>query len=176
MEENALKKDQTPYLIFSCKKCHQYSYVKTSQKTKKCLRCGRSHQVNNILNEGDIIYGMTQAVNAVKQKQNEFAIPEFRSQGDYIITTNRASNKNTTIITSKKRFTNESEKEIKFKALLHELSNLYGKFPAYMIEIMAENNGISSQELPHLIKIFKKQGILVLLKDEDFYYKISNKI
>ncbi len=172
MEESALKKDKTPYLIFACNKCQQYFYVKTTQKTKKCLRCGRSHQVKHILNEGQIVYGMTQAVNTVKQKQNELAVPEFRSHGDFVITTNKISNNTNIIPPSAKKIKDKTESIIKFKRLLGELSNLYEKFPVYMIEIMAENSGISSQELPHLIKTFKKRGYLILLKEEDFYYKI----
>ena len=173
MDVNTFEKDKTSYLVFACKQCQQYSYVKTTQKTKKCLRCGRSHQVKRILSEGQIVYGMTQAVNTVKQKQNELAVPEFRSHGDFIITTNTISNNTNTISPSAKKIKNKTESIIKFKALLHELSNLYDKFPAYMLEIMAENSGISSHELPHLIKTFKKRGYLILLKDEDFYYKTS---
>ena len=93
MEEIAFKKDETPYLVFTCKKCRQYSYVKTTQETKKCLRCGRTHQVKDILNLGEIVYGMTAAVETVKQKQNELAIPEFRSEGDFVVATNNKKNK-----------------------------------------------------------------------------------
>ena len=89
MEEIAFKKDESPYLVFTCKKCRQYSYVKTTQKTKKCLRCGRTHQVKDILSLGEIIYGMTAAVEVVKQKQTELAIPEFRSEGDFVVITNK---------------------------------------------------------------------------------------
>jgi hypothetical protein len=67
-------------------------------------------------------------------------------------------------------------KQIKFKRLLLNLSKLFGKFPRYTIDIMAENYDISSQEIQDLIKVFKNQGFLVLLKDEDFYYKVSQKI
>jgi hypothetical protein len=42
-----------------------------------------------------------------------------------------------------------------------------------MIEIKAENSGISSQEIPLLIKKFKKTGILSLVKEEEFYYEIK---
>jgi hypothetical protein len=115
---------------------------------------------------------MTQAVNSVKQKQNELAVPEFRSHGDFVITTNKVSNNKNIIPPSAKKIKDKTESIIKFKRLLGELSNLYEKFPVYMIEIMAENSGISSQELPHLIKTFKKRGYLILLKEEDFYYKI----
>jgi hypothetical protein len=173
LEETALKKDETPYLIFACNKCQQYSYVKTSQKTKKCVRCGRLHQVKSLLNEGVIVCGMTLAVNTVQRKQNELSVPEFRTHGDFMITTNRSSNNTSSMSPLVKKIKNKNENISKFKALLQELSNLHDKFPAYMIEIMAENGGIPSQELPHLIKMFKKRGYLILLKDEDFYYKIS---
>jgi hypothetical protein len=173
MEETAFKKDKTPYLIFACKKCQQFLYVKTTQKNKKCLRCGRSHQVKNVLNEGEIVSGMTLAVNTVKGKQYELAIPEFRSQNDFIIDTKSIQNKSLTFSYSKEDNSDEPDNRLKFKTLLFNLSKLYKKFPMYMIEIMAEDSGIPSQDLPRLIKKFKKKGFLIPMKDELFYYKIS---
>ena len=173
LEENALEKDTTPYLIFVCKKCQQFSYVKASQKTKKCLRCGRSHQVRSLLNEGEIVSGMSLAVNTVKQKQNELAIPEFRSQNDFIINTKGAHNNNNNLSRTKCKTGDEEDYDHKFKLLLLELAKLYEKFPSYMIEIMAENSGISSQEIPLLIKKFKKNGFLTLVKNEEFYYELT---
>lgn len=174
MEEIAFKKDETPYLIFACRKCQQFAYVKTTQKTKKCLRCGRTHQVSS-LSEGKIVYGMTAAVDTVKKKQTELATPEFRSQSDFIINTNSIKNKRDIFSFSENLKGTEPENTLKFKNLLLKLSKLYGKFPKYMIEIIAENDGIPSQDLPNLIKEFKKKGFLTLLKDEDFYYKITRK-
>ena len=173
VEETAFKKDRTPYLIFACKKCQQFLYVKTTQKTKKCLRCGRSHQVKNVLNEGEIMSGMTLAVNTVKGKQNELAIPEFRSQNDFIIDTKSIQNNSLTFAYSKKENSDEPDNRLKFKTLLLNLSKLYSKFPAYMIELMAEDTGIPNQELLRLIKKFKKKGFLIPIKDELFYYKIA---
>ena len=173
MEETAFKKDETPYLIFACKKCQQFLYVKTTQKTKKCLRCGRSHQVKNVLNEGEIVSGMTLAVNTVKGKQNELAITEFRSQNDFIIDTKSIQNNSLTFAYSKKENSDEPDNRLKFKTLLLNLSKLYSKFPAYMIELMAEDTDIPNQELPRLIKKFKKKGFLIPIKDELFYYKIA---
>ncbi|NVM43834.1 MAG: DUF1922 domain-containing protein [Candidatus Lokiarchaeota archaeon] len=175
MEETAFKKDKTPYLVFACKKCQQFLYVKTTQKTKKCLRCGRSHQVKTVLNKGEIVRGMTLAVNTVKRKQNELAVPEFRSQNDFIIDTKSVQNNSLTFSYSKEDKIDEPDNRFKFKTLLLKLSKLYSKFPAYLIEIMAEDSGIPSQEIPRLIKKFKKKGFLIPLKDEEFYYKISQK-
>jgi len=173
MEETAFKKDKTPYLIFACKKCQQFLYVKTIQKTKKCLRCGRSHLVKTILNEGEIVRGMTLAVNTVKRKQNELAVLEFRSQNDFIIDTKSIQNNSLTFSHSKGKTSDEPDNHLKFKNLLLNLSKLYNKFPIYLIELMAEDNGIPNQEIPRLIKKFKKKGFLIPLKDERIYYKIS---
>lgn len=187
MEETAFKKDQTPYLVFACKKCQQYSYVKTTQKTKKCLRCGCTHQVKDVLILGEIVYGMTAAVDTVKQKQTELATPEFRSEGDFVVTTNKYPTR-TLVKNSKGKFLSDkvSDKNIdednnfdfkkQFSEILLELSKLYGKFPKYMLEIMAENYGIPAAELKLLIKSFKKQGILTVLKNEDFYYQLELKL
>ncbi len=180
MEEIAFKKDETPYLVFTCKKCRQYSYVKTTQKTKKCLRCDRTHQVKDILSLGEIVYGMTEAVNTVKRKQTEIATPEFRSEGDFVVATNKFPNR-TPVKKSKRKVLSDkdSDKNIDFKEqfseVLLELSKLYGKFPKYMLEIMAENYGIPALELKLLIKSFKKQGILTVLQNEDFYYQLEKK-
>jgi len=175
MEEIAFEKDKTPYLVFVCNKCQQFSYVKISKKSKKCLRCGRTHLVENIQSGGELVYGMTLAVDAVKRKQNELAVPEFRSQNDFVINTNNVKNKREIFSFSEGIKGTEPENTLKFKMLLLKLSELYGKFPKYMIEIMAENDGIQSQDLPKLITEFKKKGFLTLLKDEDFYYKINRK-
>ncbi|MFX0009085.1 MAG: hypothetical protein ACFE9R_02115 [Candidatus Hermodarchaeota archaeon] len=174
MEEKAFKKDKTPYLIFACKRCQQFSYVKTTQKTKRCLRCGYSYQVRDLLNEGEIVNGISKAVDAITRKQNELSVPEFRSQGDFVInTSDKISKKQNLLSLPKEEFKESDKADVKFKALLYNLSKLYGKFPAYMIEIMAEDSGISRDEIPHLIEIFQKQGILIQLKDDDFYFQIS---
>ena len=72
MSTEVWKRDKKPYLVFKCKKCHQYSYVKINQKTKKCLRCGRTHQVRLIIPTGEIVYGITAALELVKEKQSKF--------------------------------------------------------------------------------------------------------
>ena len=181
MEEIAFKKDESPYLVFTCKKCRQSSYVKTTQKTKKCLRCGRTHQVKDILNLGEVVYGMTAAVEAVKQKQTEIAIPEFRSEGDFVVATSISPirtpvKKSKTKVLSDIDHDNDNNFEKLFSEVLIELSKLYDKFPKYILEIMAENYGIPSLELNLLIKSFKKQGILTVLKNENFYYQLELKL
>jgi hypothetical protein len=180
MEEIAFKKDETPYLVFACKKCRQYSYVKTVQKTKKCLRCSRTHQVKDILSLGEVVYGMTAAVDTVKQKQSELKVPEFRSESDFVVTKNifkaRATeSKSKKSSLSEKHNDEDKSYEKKFKEMLLELSNLYGKFPMYMLKIMAENYGIPTSKLTELVKVSKKAGLLTVSKDENYYFKVNKK-
>ena len=171
MEDIEFKKDETPYLIFACKKCQQYSYVKTVQKTKKCLRCGRTHQVREILEGGEIVNGMTEAVNTVKSKQNELATPEFRSGSDFVVGTNRVARPKNKRKVVKDEENQEVDYVEKFNEMLLELSNLYTQFPKYMIEIMAEDYQIPAIELETLVRSAKKSGTLIKNGDNDLYYK-----
>ncbi|MHA1534084.1 MAG: DUF1922 domain-containing protein [Promethearchaeota archaeon] len=174
MEDLAIKRDETPYLIFACKKCGGFFYVKTVQKTKKCLRCGRKHQVQDILKKGEVVSGMTEALNTVKRKQNELATPEFRSRNDFVVAThsvvrlkirkNDLKNKN-----------QENDYKQKFTEMLFELSKLYKRFPKYMLEIMAEDYKIPPIELVSLIRSAKKSGELIKYGDSDLYYRHKKK-
>lgn len=171
MEEAAWKKDKTPYIIFACSKCRQFTYVKTNQKTKKCARCGRAHTVSNILDTGEIVYGISTAVEVVKQKQDEFAIkeldarPSFRTFNDFTIIQN--------IEFKRKGIEQENEKEYeqKFEEMLIELSKMHDSFPFYILEIMADNYGIPVSEVKLLTRSFIKKGILKRLKD--YYYQVK---
>ncbi len=187
MEEMTWKRDETPYIIFSCKKCGQYTYVKETQKSKKCLRCGRFHIVSRIKSIGETVKGMTNAVNRVKQKQNELAIkelgnePEFRTSSDFKIT-NKISLQKPVFpeFQVKDNKGNENSYLDSFKKMLLELSKSYKEFPLYMIEIMADNYNIPKTELKILIKNFQRQGILIRLynysyKIQQKYFKIYNK-
>ena len=172
MEEPTFKKDNTPYLIFECAKCKQYLYVKTTQKRKKCLRCGHTQSISTIINNGEIVNGMTAAVDLVKRRQNEFAkkelghIPEFRAYGDFKVATQKSKN----LFIHNKDFSEETSS--KFKELLNDISSTYKKFPLYLIEIIAENYGIAISELKDLIKTFQKQGILVPVDSFSFIVKL----
>jgi len=117
---------------------------------------------------------MTAAVDTVKMKQNEIAVPEFRSSSDFIVATNsiaRPKNRVNALINNEQEFNYKR----KFNEMLMELSKLYGKFPKYMLEIMAENYGIPHSELCVLINEFKKNKILIVVKDLDFYFKVVKK-
>ena len=172
MEDATWKKDETPYLIFECAKCRQYLYVKTTQKGKKCLRCGRNHTVSKILNSGEIVNGMTAAVETVKKQQDEFGkkelghTPQFRAFGDFTVAIKKSKG-----ITENNEESNE-ETTSQFKKMLKEIASTYKKFPLYIIEIMAENYGIPTSKLKRLTKSFQKKGILVQLDDYSYTVKI----
>jgi len=170
MEEEAWKKDEKPYLIFTCSKCKQYLYVKTTQKTKKCLRCGRQHKVSSIINSGEIVKGITKAVEMVKTRQHELAIkelgttPEFRTSDDFTV----KSRLKKTFATDNS--SNDNDYSSKFTKMLQEISGSYTVFPFYVLEIMAEDFGIPVSELKILVKAFQKKGILLR---QDGSYKIQ---
>ena len=141
MEQKRWEKDQTPYVVFPCNKCAQYSYVKTTQKTKKCLRCGRTHQVKNILDKGEIVYGMTEAVNKVKQQQNSLGEAQFSSEKEFVL--------HSPLKIVNDKFTSEESKDSHklFQNLLDKLVAKYNKVPYYMIEILAQEYGIPASEI-----------------------------
>jgi tRNA G26 N,N-dimethylase Trm1 len=171
MEQKGWEKDQNPYLIVTCLKCKQYMYVKTTQKTKKCLRCGRQHTVSKIISLGEIVKGMTKAVEMVKTRQNELAVKELGSvtefRADYDFTVRSRSKKIIDIgnLKDNNNFSN------RFTKMLQEISGSYTTFPFYVLEIMAENFRIPLSELKILVKTFQKKGILIRSKDNSYRIK-----
>ena len=174
MEDSVWKKDENPYLVFSCSKCHQFTYVKPTRKSKKCVRCGRSHDVSKILEKGVIVYGVSTAVKLVKSKQNELAIkelgthPDFRAFNDFNIT--KPLDKKEKNIDEENI---ENEYYSRFKEMLFDISKNYKRFPLYIIEMMADNYYIPESEVKLLTRSFQKQGILKLVKGHLFQVKLD---
>jgi hypothetical protein len=177
METSEWKKDTSPYIVFTCSKCGQYSYVKSTQKTKKCLRCNRTHQVKNIT-WGIIVKGMTAAVETVKEKQNKLAIKELGEQPDLHTSTDFSVA--SSIDEGVSRYRRSKVKNVQegenydewFKEGLKQLSKLYKQIPDYLLKMMAEEKLIPSNEGELLIKKFVQLGILLPLKNN--YFKIIN--
>jgi len=117
---------------------------------------------------------MTAAVDTVKKKQNELAVPEFRSNSDFIVSTNTISRPKIRV-NALRNSDQEFDYKRKFNEMLIELSKLYGKFPKYMLEITAENYNIPRSELCLLINEFKKNKILIVVKESDLYFKVAKK-
>ena len=170
LEEIAWKKDKTPYVVFSCTKCNGFTYAKTTQKQKKCPRCGRVHLISKIVGCGEIINGISAAVDLVKEKQHELAIrelgssPEFRSFNDFKV---RTTIQNSSI----DREQEEKEHIHRFKRMLIKLAEMYKEFPFYIIELMADNYEIPSSEVKILTRFFQKEGILI--QKTNSHYKVK---
>jgi tRNA G26 N,N-dimethylase Trm1 len=172
MEDIAWKKDETSYVLFVCSKCHQYIYSKATQKFKKCPRCGYVHKVTNVINNAEIVDGISNAVELLKKRQNDLAIkelgsiPDFRTSEDFKITGKVKAHKN--VFDSNNDDDNLYDR---FKQMLYKLSETHNSFPYYVIEIMAENSGIPQSEVKLLIRRLQRQGFLLRLND-DYSYTI----
>jgi len=177
MEGIRWKKDLTSYIVFACKNCKEYIYVKITQKNKKCLRCGASHLVKNIENKGIVIEGINNAMKMVKMKQNELASkengspPNFRTNDDFNIV-GKASNQLGIAKVSSIREDIDLNHSKLLKALL-ELNRDFQEFPFYLIEIVAKDLEIHEKELKHLLREYINAEILIPLKNQ--YFRMSKK-
>ena len=176
MEVKKWKRDEMPYYIFACFKCGRMLYVKTVQKTKKCLTCNRVHQVAKLPHNTEMVYGMSKAIDAVKQKQNALAIletghtPDLRTNNDFHTVSHSIEHSipNKKLLKSNEIDINYAEA---FKALLKDLSLKFTRFPGYMILMMAPDYHIPEPEVPILLSTFTQKGYLVVLQND--YYTIK---
>jgi hypothetical protein len=132
------------------------------------MRCNRTHQVQTLLGSGEIVKGMTAAVERVKVLQNELAEKELgRSPGLVSSKGFSLPQKNDFIQASGKHTENdhiikgEDEYYPAFLEMLGKLKTSYDKFPRYLIDIMAESVGIPLSELPSLIRKALRKKIIV---------------
>ena len=176
MEIEKWKKDETPYFLFACFKCGRMLYVKTVQKTKKCLTCNRVHQVAKLPGGTEMVYGMSSAIDAVKQKQNELAIlevghtPDLRANNSFNIASHSIED-----LEPHKMPLNSDEIDIDyskaFKALLKDLFLKFTRFPGYMILMMAPEYYIPEPEVSLLLSTFTQKGYLIALQND--YYTLK---
>ena len=176
MEVKKWKRDETPYYIFACFKCGRMLYVKTLQKTKKCLTCNRTHQVAKLPHNTEMVYGMSKAIDAVKQKQNALAIqntghtPDLRANNNFHIGSHSIEH-----LEPHKKPLNSDEIDIDydeaFKALLKDLFLKFTRFPGYMILMMASEYYIPEPEVSLLLSTFTQKGYLIALQNE--YYTLK---
>ena len=179
MNEQGWAHDKTPYLIFACNKCHQFSYVKLNQKTKRCLRCGRVHQVNKIISTGETVSGISNALELVKKKQGKLKGDSyFKVESSFEILPGRENiTKKQNGQDHKNEQQNISFSDVKeenfayeFKEMLHELAKMYKSFPKYLIYIMAENYSIPKQEVSNLLRVMMREGFLNYSKRLNRYF------
>ena len=171
-EEQGWIKDKTPFLIFKCSKCKQYIYVKTTNKTKKCIRCGKTYKVINLKKKGEMVYGLSNAIKMVKDRQNEIGVKEFgnvlefNSFHEFKI---RKPQKESITHYSYKEHTTDLSSS--FIEMLDEIQKQYSKFPLYVITLKAEDYGIPKEELKILINSFLLKGFLIKTKNGLFSIK-----
>ena len=170
------KKDETPYIVFTCSKCNQYIYVKTTQKTKKCLRCGHIHQVKNI-SGNELVKGISTAVLTVKGRQNELAIrelgndPELRGHDDFCVTDNQKICENQEKENIEVKILEDDNYLEDFREILIQLGKAHKIIPDYLITMMTEEKTIPYEEVKFLMKKFENSGVLIPLKNN--YYRIK---
>jgi hypothetical protein len=171
-EDITWKKDEKPYLVFQCAHCKQYLYVKKSQKTKKCLRCGHMHKVSRHLTSAETIYGLSNAREMVKKRQHELALKEMKNDSEF-----RGLHDFTVIRKKKEKKGNEMKNENnlleRFKQMLLNIADTYKQFPDYVLEIRAEEYDIPHSELKLLTNHFIKEGFLLRL--DNYIYSLSRK-
>jgi hypothetical protein len=63
-----------------------------------------------------------------------------------------------------------------FYNMLRFLQRNYKKYPKFMIEIMAENFNIPVKEIKPLLYKFRKEGILVIVKDEGYTFTLNKEV
>ena len=123
------------YIVFRCSKCFQYTYAKTSQKGKKCPRCGRNHTVLKL--KGDIVEGPTEARNKVVLMQNMKTggkLPEFESIVRTIVISKANSGKD--LNENKTEFGRFVSAINKFQ--INENIDPNNGFPGYMLDILLD--------------------------------------
>ena len=156
------------YLIFSCTKCSQFSYVKTSQKTKKCLRCGKNHLVKNLVVSGIVVNGITKALEVVKEKQNELGLKNskdginFRSENDFIV---KAKIKKENYNKSNNLHYEDLFKKILIEVKNSQIYNAKKGIPEYYIDMILKDNNIPFEKVRVLKREFLKKNALKLLKN-----------
>ena len=181
-EENlTFKKDETPYIVFLCMKCKQYLYVKTTQATKKCLRCRHNNKMSKAKSSGYIVNGLSLAIEAIKEKQNELAFeklgesPDLRAEGVFVIS---VKNRKRQDVISKKHEKN-TDGEINytgiFKIMLNETFEEFKEVPFYVIELKAEDLEIPKKDIKLQMSKAIREGILIPLKD-NYYTSAIKKI
>ena len=139
-------KDTTPYVIFACSKCTQYRYAKTTQISCKCLRCGRAHLVRKVLHSGEIVKGISAALETIKQKQNKIGgTPALRSEGDFVVARPLLPPEKSEITPSPSR--KDGGYYGKFLEMLATIRDQYSEFPEHVLSMLAEDFGIPTTEL-----------------------------
>jgi len=163
------KKDQAPYLVFACSKCGQYSFVKPTQKNKKCMRCGRTHNVSTL--SGEIIKGVFAAREAVVQKQHQLkGTPQFISNNGFELAAPIPPKESNVREASLKKSQDPDDYSLAFRNILGVIRKEFARCPGYFILYWAEEARIPAKEVQFLMRNAVRQKILQPQKEG--YFKI----
>lgn len=160
------KKDKTPYIVFACKKCNQYIYAKSSQKNKKCSRCGHAHRMSEMISSGTIVNGISNALCVIKNKQDELALkvqgspPKLRP----------FDKRQIDLVSGQDALGSEKNSTSNFTKDLMAFFKIHEEIPKYAIELLAEQHKMSRPETNRLIRNFVEKGVLTPQGYD--YYKI----
>ncbi len=169
--EKGFPKDTKEYLISKCSKCGQYFYVKTTQKNKKCVRCGRTHVVKDIIPSGEIVVGVTAASDRMRERLNSLAVKELGAAP--FLRAEREAKKTIKVLVERpsKREKLEISLEEKFTIALDKLAKSYNQVPSYIIEFMHKETSIPLEEFKILLAKYLKSGKIERLSGN--YYKFN---
>jgi len=136
----------------------------------------RVHQVAKLPGDTEIVYGMSKAIDAVKQRQNALAIletghtPDLRGNSDFHVASYSIEH-----LEPHKKPLNSDGIDIDyaeaFKALLKDLFLKFNRFPGYMILMMTPDYHIPEPEVPILLSTFTQKGYLIALQNN--YYTLK---
>ena len=140
----------------------------------------RTHRVAKLPDTTEVIYGLNNAINAVKDKQHTLAIqetghtPDLRSNIEFRIGTHSANPSNfPKTLLGVELIEGAYAKE--FTILLLDLFSKFSHFPRYMIHMVSSEYHIPHSEIPLLLSRFLHSGILIALPNEYFTLSLERK-
>ena len=140
----------------------------------------RTHRVANLPDTTEVIYGLNNTIDAVKDKQHTVAIqetgqrPDLKSENEFRVRTLYAKPGDfpKTIL----GVDNSEDKYVEgFKILIQDLFTKFKRFPRYMIHMMSSEYHIPTSEIPLLLNRFTHTGMLIALPNEYFTLSLERK-
>jgi len=194
---NKMNSQVKAYVVFKCLKCKQYTYAKTTQKSKKCPRCNANYKTIIILNnlpkfDGILVDGLINASQTVKRLQFEISIfktQSFNSLTSSISLENRITKSNN-ILSTKTLQVKKLEEDPLYEYTLkkQEIDEWFIKlinflkciqvqekidenigFPEYVLDISITELGIPNNLKTQLIQKFKKSQNVIKLNNGNYF-------
>ncbi len=173
--------DQKPYRLFQCSKCFQYQYYLPTQKSKKCLRCGKLYSVSDLKPIEEVL-GMSAAVSRVKELQNQISSnpPRFIAPSEFFIV-NKAKKSEpenySKQILNQSSVDEEEHEFIKALCLLRKACTRFTSFPYYITYIILHRIGLTSKKVNYVLRRAEKESkISKFVKNNTTYFRFNNDI